>query len=271
MSIDTTSALMFGFSLNPTANSSYTNLQYAIYFAAGQIQIYESGNFVATIGAYTTTDLLACTYDGSFIRAYQNGNLIHTQAVSNQTYYFSSSFFSTGAGLMNMSFGPGTTLDQIPTAGMSPNAASQIVSAASSTAIVFSNNGVAVNSNVLTAAITTNGYAVGVDVSATVGAFELLSTFNSPINAYITRDGVQIGTAFFDIYGYVTSTKPASSGPGYSWSTPMTLTVVDTPPAGAHTYALTLNSAAATRPPSGQNGATVGFSNIALKVREYKR
>jgi len=99
--------VMFGLNSDPSTDGSYASMDYAIYFNAGTIVIYENGNSVYTGGGYTTVDILTITYDGGNVRYWQNGTLLKTTARSVSTaLYFDSSFYETNTQLNNVAFGP---------------------------------------------------------------------------------------------------------------------------------------------------------------------
>lgn len=171
---------------------------------------------------------------------------------------------------MTVNFGPTATLAVVDTSQVGANAASQIVTATRASTSSYSFKTSAVATNDLTASITTSGYAVGIDFTGQIQVGVNggnASNFASPMQVYITRDGTQIGTAYVDVYDYVSNTTP-SGAPVLLWSFQATLTVVDTPAAGSHTYAIYLSVAACGTAPT---TAVIGTVNPVLKVREYKR
>ena len=83
---------MLGLSTTPTASSSYTNANFALYTGndgAGHalLQIYESGTHIADFGTYVVGDQIAITYDGANVRYFHNGALLHTTPAVGLTLY----------------------------------------------------------------------------------------------------------------------------------------------------------------------------------------
>jgi len=122
--------VMFGLNADPSTDASYASIDYAIYFNAGTVVIYENGNSVYTGGGYTTTDIMTITYDGGNIRYWQNGTLLKTTARSVSTaLYFDSTFYETNTQLNNVAFGAmgeiGATGQQ--GAGIGAGAAYQVI------------------------------------------------------------------------------------------------------------------------------------------------
>lgn len=107
----TNGSLMVGLNSDPELNESYDSLDYAWYFENNNLKIYESGALVANLNeAYTTTDVFAVTYDGSYVRYLKNGEIKRTISSStNVKLYFDCSIFSTGSGVSKINFGPMTS------------------------------------------------------------------------------------------------------------------------------------------------------------------
>lgn len=101
-------ALMIGLNTDPTTDSSYTSLDYAMYcMAAGTLQVYNNGTLAFTGGAYAAGDKLLVAYDGAFVRYLQNGAVIFQQpAPPNLSLFLDSSFFDPQAAATNVQFGP---------------------------------------------------------------------------------------------------------------------------------------------------------------------
>ena len=107
----TNSALMVGLNSDPELNESYDSLDYAWYFENTNLKIYESGSQVANLNeTYTTSDVFAVTYDGSYVRYLKNGEVKRTVSVNtNPRLYFDCSIFSLNAGVSKINFGPMTS------------------------------------------------------------------------------------------------------------------------------------------------------------------
>jgi hypothetical protein len=149
------------------------------------------------------------------------------------------------------------------------NAASSMVSNSSAPAVNTNNNvtqgaGSSTDTNVITAAVTTFGYPMAIDVGCTVtltGGGSPGSSFTSGV-LDVFMDGTSIGSAKWD------GTNLANYGGG---STPpaiqVTLSATNTPTAGAHTYALHAHVAGSGTAWS----CTMSCVNNFIKVREIKR
>jgi hypothetical protein len=86
---------MVGINSDPTANSSYTSIDYCFYIqVGGSLVIYESGASIGTGRGYAVGDELAIIYDNSNIRYYHNNELIRTvPTTSGRKFHFDSSFY----------------------------------------------------------------------------------------------------------------------------------------------------------------------------------
>ncbi|MGA0233574.1 MAG: collagen-like triple helix repeat-containing protein, partial [Saprospiraceae bacterium] len=94
---------------DPTTNANYTTIDYAWYFlSGGVIRIYESGTLIGTYGTYTTSTVLAITYDGYQLKYWKNGAVQRTVTISiTSPLYFDSSFYATNSqGITAVGFGP---------------------------------------------------------------------------------------------------------------------------------------------------------------------
>lgn len=78
-----TSILMGGFAANPSGAPSYTTLNFALYNAQGNIQIYESGGFVTILGPYAAGDRFGLYWDGRNIVYLHNNIIIYSHAPAN--------------------------------------------------------------------------------------------------------------------------------------------------------------------------------------------
>jgi hypothetical protein len=109
---NTTSSNTF-FGLNTLDGTTDTDPGFAVidftwYGTNGTLQIYESGNLIASYGTYTGSTVCTITYDGSNIRYYKDGALQRTVArATGNGLYFDSSFYnnSSGSQLSNVEFG----------------------------------------------------------------------------------------------------------------------------------------------------------------------
>jgi hypothetical protein len=115
--------IMVGLTLNPTADSTYTGLRAAFHLESdGTWEVHELGSAVVVGGAYTTSTEFAITYDGTNIRYYVDRVLARTENYPTQTLYLDSSFFTPGAGVNSVRFGPGANLALIDTPQIGDNA-----------------------------------------------------------------------------------------------------------------------------------------------------
>lgn len=99
---------MVGLSTDPTANSSYTAITYAMFMTGGAaLHAYRNGNGVSSMGSYAAGDVLAVTFDGSTVRWIKNGTVLYSESVTEGSPLFAdSSFVEAGAQVTNIQFGP---------------------------------------------------------------------------------------------------------------------------------------------------------------------
>ena len=141
---NTTGRAMFGLNSDPAANASFDTLDYAIYFNAGSVVVYENAASVFTGGSYTTSDKFTITYDGGNVRYWQNNTLLKTtaRAISTSPLHFDSAFQTIGVALTNVSF---SAMGEIGAtgqagAGIGAGSANQVVYKDSSNAFAGSAN-----------------------------------------------------------------------------------------------------------------------------------
>lgn len=146
------------------------------------------------------------------------------------------------------------------------NAASQLGSAVTSGTVTVNAGvgGLVQDVDVVSIGIVTTGSPIGIDISSMVEMFNTSTAFPVAGNCWVTirRDGSDIGTARFDAASTWTNFNVSRF-----WQAQVTLTVVDTPSAGAHTYALHIHSQAG----GGSGNFTIDATDSMIKVREYKR
>jgi hypothetical protein len=132
---------MIGLSTTPTPPNStnYTVLNFAIYDPGGAAyEIYEGGSLVLTTTITpAATDLLVIAYDGSNVVTYSiNGIVVKTTTGTGVlSLYAGMVMYGVNSGFNSVSFGPGTQIDSVPSAGIDENAATFTAIAASSSAI----------------------------------------------------------------------------------------------------------------------------------------
>lgn len=116
--------VLVGLNTDPTTDQVYTSVDFAWYpQSGGALSIHEGGVSQGVFGSYTTSTELAITYDGSNVRYYKDRVLVRTVASASQTFFADSSFYSPGAAVDSLHFGPGTSLEAVGTPGIEPNAA----------------------------------------------------------------------------------------------------------------------------------------------------
>ena len=234
---------------------------YALYpngGSGGQWVVYESGTQVTLSGATSQpTDVATITYDGSTID-YINNVSVRTVPVSGSTLYGFYPIGTPGSGLNSMRFGPTTNLAVADRAQLGANSASLLVSNATSGSVTINPNvsGTAVDSDVVSVTVTCDGSSLGIDIS---GLGQFINGNNCQMTTglvTIRRDGSDIGTAAFDAVATLSAlgTKVAASQ--------VTLTVVDTPSAGSHTYTCHMHGQA-----TGTSGSSaMQMTNTTIKV-----
>lgn len=100
--------LMIALNSDPASGIAYGNLDYA-WFAdsTGQAYIFESGSNVFTAGAYTLANFFEIIYDGNYVHYYMDGVLKRsTKRTATTALYLDSSFYTDGAQVYNLAFGP---------------------------------------------------------------------------------------------------------------------------------------------------------------------
>jgi hypothetical protein len=102
--------VMCGLSETPATvtTPSYANMDYGFYFnGTAEIEIYESGNYMANVGAYTTSTTCMIVYDGTTVRYYMDGVQVHStpRSIGNPLYLFITCG-TAGAKANNIHFAP---------------------------------------------------------------------------------------------------------------------------------------------------------------------
>ena len=105
--------LMVGLNSDPDTDASYASLDYAFYLQNGTLLVYSNGASVSSVGPYVAGDRLAVSYDGNgHVNFVRNGQLVYTMAANvTQPLYMDSSFYTSGASISNLQFGPGANTD----------------------------------------------------------------------------------------------------------------------------------------------------------------
>lgn len=115
----TTTNIMFGLNSDPTTNTSYSSIDYAIYLNGdGNLYEYNGPTQGQYLGTRVVGDILAVTYDGVAVRYLKNGTVIGTPITVAITgnLFFDSSFYQTGSSLTNVQFGPLTSIGTVTAA-----------------------------------------------------------------------------------------------------------------------------------------------------------
>lgn len=104
--------IMAGLNTDPYTDASYGSIDYAWYMIGDtSLNIYENGTSIGNYGTYATGDVLSVTYDGTNVKYLKNGAVLRTVAATiTAQLFFDSSFYSTGAKLTNIQFGPMSNL-----------------------------------------------------------------------------------------------------------------------------------------------------------------
>ena len=123
-----TGSYFVGLNTDPTTNTSYSTIDYAIYHASGSIEIRKNGNTrygpsgptagnaVYSWGSYSAGDTFAVAYDGVDFKFYHNGDLI--TSIENTTItsllHMDTSFYSVNRQISKVSFKPITSIRTVP-------------------------------------------------------------------------------------------------------------------------------------------------------------
>lgn len=106
-----TGYLAVGLNTDPASSSNKDSIDYAFYLTnAGDLYYSESGTEVSFSLKYTTSTVLAITYDGSTIRYIRDGIVIRSVSVSSLTLFADSSFYTADCSVSSLGFGPGIVL-----------------------------------------------------------------------------------------------------------------------------------------------------------------
>lgn len=104
---DTSLTFMVGLNTDPTLDSGYTSLDFALFCDSGTLKVYESGVGIFSFSTYATSDDLSVTYDGAVVRYLQNGVVLREViAGPGKRFYFDSSFYHSQATVTDIRFGP---------------------------------------------------------------------------------------------------------------------------------------------------------------------
>lgn len=98
----------FGLNTDPATDANFTSIDFAwYYFGDGHCFVYESGVFVADMGTYTTSTVLAIVHNGPEILYYKDGALVRTvTGQAGKRFFLDTCIASTNSGLQDVAFGP---------------------------------------------------------------------------------------------------------------------------------------------------------------------
>jgi hypothetical protein len=122
-------SVMFGLTTDPLANTSYDTIDYAIYATATGIYKYINGaGDLLTAATPALGSTLSVIYDGHRVFFQYNGVTVGAPIVvgPDLALYFDSSFYSEGAPLDNIQFGPLSGLNDIDTPQIADEAATGV-------------------------------------------------------------------------------------------------------------------------------------------------
>jgi hypothetical protein len=110
----TNADFMVALNSDPATDHNYTSLDFGLQCTSGgALGIYESGVSIGAFGSYTTSDQLSITYDGVTVRYYKNAALLRSVVSVGQRLFLDSSFYTSGAAINSLSFGPISRADLI--------------------------------------------------------------------------------------------------------------------------------------------------------------
>ena len=99
---ETTSYRMLGLS-NGNSNTSYTDIDFALYLTGAKVEVYEAGAQKGTFGSYATGDALRVAVSGGVVRYSRNGTVFYTSTrVPVYPLLVDTALYSSGATLTNV-------------------------------------------------------------------------------------------------------------------------------------------------------------------------
>lgn len=101
-------AFMIALNTDPTFDQSFSSLDYAWYCTnLGTLLIHEDGTAVATLGAYTTSTVLAIRHVGSMVQYIKDGVVVRSVTrASVAPLFFDCSMYDPGGRIEGLQFGP---------------------------------------------------------------------------------------------------------------------------------------------------------------------
>ncbi|BFO60919.1 hypothetical protein AVXHC21_28140 [Acidovorax sacchari] len=102
----TNKAIMVGLSTAPGTNSHYLSIDWAIYITYdGAMHAYHNGDYVASLGTYTTGDVLSVEYANGTVSYRKNGAVLRQESANiTQPLYLDTSFYGTGGAIAGLKF-----------------------------------------------------------------------------------------------------------------------------------------------------------------------
>lgn len=260
----TNAYIQIGLNDDPATDSSYASLAYAFELnPSGTVSIWEAGSLVGSFGgygAYTTSTEFGITFDGSSIRYYINRVLVRGPIASSHGYlYADASFYTPGAAVNSLHFGPGTSLEAVGTPGIEPSAATRVYQADNSgPAAVSVANGVTSNRDWL-------DYIEVLDLSA-ADVVEVTVNLTAAITAIGTNPVAVVSAA----YG-TTTPSTASQGfakdSGYGADEPITVLGTFTGLTGTYRFGVECNIS---HDSAGSTSALTAY-NLEIRVTVVRR
>ena len=111
--------IMVGVNQDPLTDANFTSIDGALFLtSSGFLQIYQSGSLVGTYGSYTSSTVFGLAWDGGTLFYYKDGAQIHSTGYSTATTaptYLDAAFYTPGAGVNSIDFGPGITFGVLDT------------------------------------------------------------------------------------------------------------------------------------------------------------
>ncbi|MDA8456972.1 Ig-like domain repeat protein [Acidovorax sp. GBBC 3334] len=102
----TNKAIMVGLNTDPGTNDNYLTIDWAIYITYdGAMYAYQNGASVASLGTYTTGDVLSVEYLNGVVNYRKNGTVLRQESANiTQPLYLDTSFYGTGGAITGLKF-----------------------------------------------------------------------------------------------------------------------------------------------------------------------
>ncbi|SFD93269.1 Ig-like domain repeat protein [Paracidovorax konjaci] len=106
----TNKAIMVGLNTDPGTNDNYLTIDWAIYITYdGAMYAYQNGASVASLGTYTTGDVLSVEYLNGVVSYRKNGTVLRQESANiTQPLYLDTSFYGTGGAITGLKFKNGS-------------------------------------------------------------------------------------------------------------------------------------------------------------------